>query len=72
MKQIDANYSDELSGYLAGATMMVLLALAAECLSAGQSLTAIVLAVVAIGCFYVGASRLVDDLEREDDTAASR
>lgn len=70
MEDFDAHYADELSGYLAGATMMVLLALAAECLSAGKSLTAIVLAVVAIGCFYVGARRLVIDLVRGDDPSA--
>ena len=72
MEEFDARESSELPGYLGGATMVVLLALAAEKLSEGNTLTAIVLAVVAISCFYVGANLLVAELERGDDSTAAR
>jgi hypothetical protein len=68
MQEVDARGSSEFPGYVGGATMVVLLALAAESLSAGSTLAAAALAVIAIGCFYVGASLVVRDLERGDDS----
>jgi hypothetical protein len=72
MQEFDARGSNELPGYIAGATMVVLLALAAERLSEGSTLTAVALAVIAISCFYVGASLVVRDLERGDDSPTPR
>ena len=72
MQEFGRRDSGELPGYLGGATMVVLLALAAEYLSEGNTLTAMVLAVIAITCFYAGASLLVRELEREDDFPAIR
>jgi hypothetical protein len=62
----------ELSGYLGAATMVVLLALAAEHLAEGQILTAMVLAAIGIICFYVGAEQLLRELERGDGPPATR
>jgi hypothetical protein len=67
MQASGSRESNELPGYLGGAAMLVLLALAAESLSEGNALAAIVLTVIAISCFYFGANRLVEGLEREND-----
>jgi hypothetical protein len=61
---------DELPGYLGGATMVVLLALAAESLSEGHTLAAVVPAILAISCFYRGANLLVKEVGRGDGPSA--
>ena len=61
---------DELPGYLGGATMVVLLALAAESLAKGHTLAAVALAILAISCFYLGANHLMKELERGDGPPA--
>jgi hypothetical protein len=72
MEEIDSRNPGEFSGYLGAATMVVLLALAAENLSEGNTLAAMVLAVIAIGCFFAGASLLVKEFEHGDDSTAAR
>jgi hypothetical protein len=72
MEEPSEEYPSEISGYLGGATMIVLLALAAEHLSEGETLVAIVLTIVAISCFYFGADLVVKELERGDGPPATR
>ena len=72
MEEFDKKDPCELPGYLGGATMVVLLALAAENLFEGNTFIAIVLTFIAVSCFYVGTSLLVRELEREDDAPVAR
>jgi hypothetical protein len=72
MEEFDKRDPSELPGYLGAATMVVLLALAAENLFEGNTFIAIALTVIAISCFYVGANLLLEKFERGDDSPAAR
>jgi hypothetical protein len=72
MEEFGTRDSCELPGYIGCATMVVLLALAAENLSEGNALGAIVLTVIGISCFYAGASWVLTELERRERSPNAR
>jgi hypothetical protein len=72
MKEFNKRDPSELPGYLGVATMVVLLALAAENLFEGNTLTAIVLTLIAASCFYLGTILVARELESRNDAPAAR